>query len=821
MEWPRPFWYDQSGKYQSKKIWSIMAYSNRFTFAFYNQHEKWVQIAIQQKDYEGANTELTVAGPQPVVYKLEGAGGTKFAAASGNVITGSSLQISLVVTNETEEAAFREFSTAPEDEYRVILNYGTGPSSFNQIWYGFLMPEVYEQPHMGYPYFINLTATDGVGRLNGYKFLTAAAARYTTRRPIMYFVFEILNKIGLGLNVTEVLNCYSDEMDATTADSPLTQATVDPTKYINNRGRENETVWNCLEVLNDMLSPFLIRVRQTQIYSNSTGLPDWGLFCVPELSQTTVNARRLTNSTTVSDFNSKALVKQTTTATAANPIRFINKARISSDWRWKRIVLRILTGYTANFFLNGDLNPSSWVSDTMLKNWFEEYRGPSFEFTVKYGATTPFPAVPLYNRESIFEEVDYQAGVYIPDDVPNSTIYKFSASSFTADALTVNTLIPAGVFEIGSAVFFTKANDAVMPLGLGHNRVYYVHSFYAGDPNQLRISATVGGDFIDLTSNGSGDLFIGAVATTNISYAVQINGYQTTFWTTGDITNKNGIKSKPVEVQVGDGTNTMQISFFWKIIFDNASEFQTHPAEAYYQIIIQNGATKYYFNKATGLFTTTPIAMILEDDLKDYEWNREAIDLIEITQDGDLSLYIYQPSSTLNTDTLGIQIAQITADFDIGGVEDIEFIEKVAEVGADYSEEVEPFELLTGDMPSAYFPSHIGVASNLAVNWARRGVTEEKELTDLMLIGMMNNYGRSTITVNGQLYGDVLWDNIIEDANLAYDNGEETITPRLLLCGGEYDFKAGIWSGEYKEIRNQISGVAVDIFDTTFDVTFN
>ncbi|MCE7996420.1 MAG: hypothetical protein HEP71_30865 [Roseivirga sp.] len=737
---------------------------------------------MAKKDYTGTNRELGQAGQSPASLRYEGQGGTKFTGASRNVITGSSLTFKLLVNNPADRDAFREFSTSSEDEWLAILDYGDSPGSFGQVWKGFLLPEVYTFPHDGFPYEVSITATDGVGRLNGIKFEQTNGQRYSETNSFMFFFYEIMNKLGITREVQDIVNVYCTGMSQNPTDSALMQAKIDPTKYLRNKGRENETVWDCLSVLNDMMLPFLARVRQ----GSQT---QWQIVRVPELALGSTIKRTVTAFDTVdSSTQDGSHLKHCTPANVANPIRFIGRPTVRMDWRWKRVAIQIYPGESGNFILDGDLNPSSWLNVNTLINWTVENRGPNPDYNFSY------------QRIEVFEDVDYLAGVYIPEDLEESTVYKFTGDNST-DEVTVLSGGAEGPYKVGDKVFLTKADTAVMPAPLINDRTYYVTILNDPNSNKVRLSQTSGGTSLNLATDGSGDLFIGKSETVQLSYAVQINGYQTAYWVGGDITNKNGIESRPVDVIAGSG-NSFELAFFWKMIFDNNYQFQTEKADAYYQLIITtNGGTRYFFHKSTGTWSTVATAIKLEDDSKGYGWIRERVEPAEITVDGKLTLLLYQPSSSANMDTLGVQYANIQADFNISGEVDIEFIEKVAEVGADYSEEVEPFELYSGDLPSSVFTGHISVGSNLATGWRRRDIFESKELTDLMLQGLLNNYGRSTITVTGTLHGDIMIDDIISDINLRYNNGEEEITPKLMITGVVWDVKNGTWTGEFKEIR--------------------
>lgn len=768
-----------------------MAFATKYRFHLYGFYVgTYWKIDLQKDGYVGSiNSSENLDAAAALVINLEGMGGEKYFTATGSRLKSTSATLQIFVDNATIKEELDEFATLTNASWKMLIYKGTA-SGNETIWAELMIqPDVYSHPYEDFPYFISITATDELGRLNAIPFDNSGTA-YTARDSYMTYIMAILGKLNISRQVKSVCNVFASGM---ATDDPLWQATVDPTKYVNNAGRENEEVWNCADVLNDLLAAF----GAVMLLGRGNA---WTIRRINELAadsfqeNTYSAASGVASSAAVSDH-----IISTNGNTDDSIMTFINSPMISVGWRWKRVGLRIFTGGNENFVFRGDLSPAYWTGLNSLLYWFEVNKGPSADPTVKYGATTPFPAVELIERVEIFEDVKYMGGVYINGDIPNSTIHTWLADQ-TFNDLILGTGTTDEIYSVDDEVFLMKANDAVMPVPLGDNRSYFIKQFTGGDFRYPQLSLTQGGAVIDLTSDGSGTRFIGLAATEQLTYAVQINGYQTAEYSSGDITNKNGIYTAGVWVLAGSG-NTISISFFWRLIFDNADAFQSDAAYGYWQLTISTpGGTIYYYNKTTFAWQTTAVANVLEDDLKAYDWRHERVDSSTIPADGRMEFWIYQPSSASNTELLGMQVANIESSFTIGGVTDAEYIDKVCEVGEDFAYTADTIELYSGDLPSTAYKGYVGYGGALAVNWYRRGVSETKELTDILLQCMMNNCGRTSLKVSGNLMGDFVPDQIIEDSNLQYEREGGTVTPRLMLLGGSLNVEEGLWSGEWVEI---------------------
>ena len=768
-----------------------MAFATKYRFAIYSYElATYWKVDLQTDGYGGSVLSQEV-GADSFQIRQEGIGGTKFSSSSGHCIKGTSASLSILIENSTDYHNFIALATIGEREWKMLIYKGTAPG--NEVLYHsmFIQPDVFQFPYEDYPYFINITATDEIGRLQGIKLYSSGTTRYTTRQSVIYFIFEILNKLGIQRQIREVCNIYSSEMDATAGDSPLVQSTVDPTVYLINQGRDNEDVMDCATVLNHLLKPFCLIL--------TLGNDDrWFLRRPTELAADSHTERILSNATTVASYATVSNHILTTNAlTSAAIVTWVQSPMAMVDWRWKRVVVKFLLGLADSFVIDGDFAPAAWTDINTLTNWSKVFRFNGQGFTLSY------------ERIELSDVVECQEGHYISASVSESKIYIFTVD-VTNNELDVLDAADgeASPFNPGDRVYIRVSAGGTLPNGLHENQPFFIKEVFDApvdadtndDVHRMTIANQLGGSKLQFTNGGSGTFYIGKAKTADIKYAVQLNGYQTNLWSDDAIDAKAAIKSTLVDVVAGGG-NTFEVSFWWKILFDNQEPVQASESEAYYQLVVEGASQTYYYNKVSNSWGTAVVVNVLKDGLKIYGWIKEVVQPAAFPVNGNFYITLWTPSSSSNTDTLGVQYALLASQFLIGGDDNVEYIEKVAEVGSDYAYEPETIEVLSGDAPSSIYRGHIGFGAGLATAWYRKGTTESKALLDLMLQAYMNNYGRTSLKVSGALMADYDAEQLIEDSNLNYDREGATVTPRFMLSGGTYNVEAGIWQGEWLEIN--------------------
>lgn len=128
----------------------MAAYGNIYRFAF-RSHNGWhFEILIAKKDYTG-EVYTRPLGRAPLLRRDNNSG-----------IYGTSLEIYAECKVPGEYA---QLYTSSAYEYQVQL-YRNGQN----LWTGFLTPELYSEPDRPAPYDVRIVATDGLGELKRYKF---------------------------------------------------------------------------------------------------------------------------------------------------------------------------------------------------------------------------------------------------------------------------------------------------------------------------------------------------------------------------------------------------------------------------------------------------------------------------------------------------------------------------------------------------------------------------------------------------------------------------------------------------------------------------
>ena len=108
----------------------------------------------------------------------------------------SRLEFSLEVSIEDclQTLVYDYLFTGSETRYLVVIR----DQDENILWQGFLLPEEYKEPLVTGTFYVNLTATDGLGRLRGH---TLENSFYRARHSVIKVIADCLKKTGLSLPI--------------------------------------------------------------------------------------------------------------------------------------------------------------------------------------------------------------------------------------------------------------------------------------------------------------------------------------------------------------------------------------------------------------------------------------------------------------------------------------------------------------------------------------------------------------------------------------------------------------------------------------------
>lgn len=211
-------------------------------------------IDIEERGYEGSVTEIC-GGDIPFVLRYD--------PRSDSQVVPSSAQIKIVCNTD---AQFDDIRKGVDRQFRVRKYDGNG----NLEWTGFISPEFYSEPYLDEPYYITLTAYDGLAELKNKDFKALSGQEYFGDMSIIQIVVECLKKIPLDINLRSCVNIFETRMDTAATDDPLAQAFIASQNF-----RED----NCDDVLTSILKPFTeaqlfqsfgkwwIRTKEQSVYS--------------------------------------------------------------------------------------------------------------------------------------------------------------------------------------------------------------------------------------------------------------------------------------------------------------------------------------------------------------------------------------------------------------------------------------------------------------------------------------------------------------------------------------------------------------------------
>ena len=228
-----------------------------------------LDVEIQQNNYASSATEVTLGAPAVLVRMM--ASGDKYSPILG--------------TEATVRFAFNygdDFSflyTNDDREYKIVIKKDS------VIWWeGFILIDQYVEEWES-DGFITVTASDQIGLLSVRPFsFGSPAAPPTTYDTIISILAKILSesgstKTGLNLPIHVACNLFDVAMNATDADDPFAQASLDQSVWVKDDG----TASDCETVLKDILRPFQCRLFQ------SSGA--WRIQRVPDIAGTDIDYR--------------------------------------------------------------------------------------------------------------------------------------------------------------------------------------------------------------------------------------------------------------------------------------------------------------------------------------------------------------------------------------------------------------------------------------------------------------------------------------------------------------------------------------------------
>jgi hypothetical protein len=196
-----------------------MAYTVKFRLEFSDNNLKGKKIEILQDGYSGSVLDL-VGTSDPLIMSWEQDDDFY------NPIIGSSCQINLFVTDDTN---YDNFYESYEREYKDKISYKDSSDVYQTYWEGFLLVDQFKEAVTTTPFPITLIAYDGLGSLNG--FTMPIDLTSTSSKDLMYYIYNILNNLDLGLDIYVSNDIQKD--GALASDYTIyDQSTVSPNAFL-------------------------------------------------------------------------------------------------------------------------------------------------------------------------------------------------------------------------------------------------------------------------------------------------------------------------------------------------------------------------------------------------------------------------------------------------------------------------------------------------------------------------------------------------------------------------------------------------------------
>lgn len=216
----------------------------RYHAGFYSDVDgvEW-DIYIDDTNYASTQNEFVVGG-DGFVLEYDGQDSNEFERPIGSRVT-----IPFKVENSSDETFLLNLVGASEERFKVRIDRGG-----NLYWVGFVITDGIEIQDAYYPYEFNITAVDGLGRLQNIDYNNSGTA-YTGKATFLEHFTNIFGKLDFDYfhssdNFFEtVLDWYEVQHSVVTGLDPLTVTRFDHSVFVEKDDKGVETFVSCYDVL--------------------------------------------------------------------------------------------------------------------------------------------------------------------------------------------------------------------------------------------------------------------------------------------------------------------------------------------------------------------------------------------------------------------------------------------------------------------------------------------------------------------------------------------------------------------------------------------
>lgn len=322
--------------------WGNVVYGAYKQYSFCDETKTYNYVATAyKKNYAGAMTQIEVAGPVPVSYRINRE--NKF-----DTIVGKEMTFQFMATPDFDPTIF---SDDDERQYKWVIERN-GELYFT----GFSIPDLAEEPFDSTPYVVTLRITDGLSLLRNQNYPVPFNNSLTIEQRFIDILAYAFAQTGLQLDIYTYNNLYEEKMLNGANDDPMYQGSVNPLRMADDKGN----VGSCYDVLNWIAGTFGAFITQTK--------GKWNFVRVNDLSANVVR-RRCYNYTALFLFADQyAPIRNVGLGEEIELIN--NNAKKYKTGAYKYVRANLKYGFLPSTVYNGD---------------FEIYDNPNFRYWTTFG----------------------------------------------------------------------------------------------------------------------------------------------------------------------------------------------------------------------------------------------------------------------------------------------------------------------------------------------------------------------------------------------------------------------------------------------------
>jgi hypothetical protein len=228
------------------------AYTEHYRFVWTNfeisgGNNRTSRVRIYEREYSGDLVEIDNGG-MPVFTlrkpKPQGELNNKFSPIH-------TTSAELILMSEVDYQ-YLPLYTQDNKKFYVVYEMDEG-GGYTEIWSGFIVPSVYNEPFIAAPYPVTLQITDNIVTLQEEDFADDDGNQISGDVKLIKVIAQVLRKTGLELNIRSGINIFEENHNTAATDDPLDQTYIDTACY---RG------FTCWEVLVSILTPFGAKIYQ-------------------------------------------------------------------------------------------------------------------------------------------------------------------------------------------------------------------------------------------------------------------------------------------------------------------------------------------------------------------------------------------------------------------------------------------------------------------------------------------------------------------------------------------------------------------------------